>query len=328
LGRQEEYAPAGVLAATYVRGLDLLFQDRGAARSFYVKDGSGSTRALTNASGAVTDIYTYDGFGDLISRTGSTVNNYLFTGQWWDGSLGLYNLRARDYAPMTGRFLSRDMFQAVLLMPLTLNRFTYANNDPVNLTDPSGLIAGISPYEVEAQIQPLYWLDHLGQRFVFGQWTRLTPLIPLPPGVPDLFRAKPDILNYTLKTYNEIKPLSFSGVAEAIAQMALRKIQFVGLGYNPDIVWPMSLANPANVRFIFVGSQLLIFFNAGGVLFYSDILDLVRYGVVGTVTYLSFEAVRNILRDPRFFQQFVNAPVRAALSSTAPSWSCEGDWKQ
>ena len=41
----EQYAPGGVLAATYIQGLDLLFQDRSGARSFYVTDNIGSTRA-------------------------------------------------------------------------------------------------------------------------------------------------------------------------------------------------------------------------------------------------------------------------------------------
>ncbi len=66
----EEYAPGGILLATYVRGLDLLFQDRTAAGgntglSFYAVDGLGSTRALTNSSGAVTDTYTYEAYGAL-----------------------------------------------------------------------------------------------------------------------------------------------------------------------------------------------------------------------------------------------------------------------
>ena len=58
----EEYAPGGVLAATYVRGLDLLFQDRAGVRSYYAVDGLGSTRALTNSAGAITDTENFDAF--------------------------------------------------------------------------------------------------------------------------------------------------------------------------------------------------------------------------------------------------------------------------
>jgi YD repeat-containing protein len=77
----EEYT-GGVLAATYVRGLDLLFQDRGGIRSFVVKDGLGSIRALTNTATpvAVTDTFTYDPYGQETARTGSTVLPYRFAG--------------------------------------------------------------------------------------------------------------------------------------------------------------------------------------------------------------------------------------------------------
>ena len=75
----EEYATGGVLAVTYVRGLDLLFQDRGGTRSTFIKDGLGSTRRMTNQNEVVTDTYTYDAYGNLIASTGNTLNEYLFT---------------------------------------------------------------------------------------------------------------------------------------------------------------------------------------------------------------------------------------------------------
>ena len=57
----EEYAPGGVLAATYIRGIDLLFEDQVengvGTLSYYSSDNLGSTRALTNSAGAVTDTY-------------------------------------------------------------------------------------------------------------------------------------------------------------------------------------------------------------------------------------------------------------------------------
>jgi hypothetical protein len=44
--------------------------------SYYLQDGQGSTRALTSNSGAVTDTYTYSAYGELLDRTGTTVNAY------------------------------------------------------------------------------------------------------------------------------------------------------------------------------------------------------------------------------------------------------------
>jgi hypothetical protein len=48
---------------------------------FYGHDGQGSVRFLTDLTGAITDRYDYDAFGNLISQTGSTPNNYLYSGE-------------------------------------------------------------------------------------------------------------------------------------------------------------------------------------------------------------------------------------------------------
>ncbi len=56
---------------------------------------------------------------------------------------GLYNLRARLYTPATGRFLSRDTFDKGPGNPSELNRYVYTANNPVNASDPTGLVAAI-----------------------------------------------------------------------------------------------------------------------------------------------------------------------------------------
>ena len=109
----EEYAEGGVLAATYIRGIDLLFEDQSGVRCRITRPTtSGSTRALTNSAGAVTDTYSYDAYGNLIASTGTTVNPYLFTGQWFDAAIGQYYDRARDYNPVVGWFTSQDTFNS------------------------------------------------------------------------------------------------------------------------------------------------------------------------------------------------------------------------
>jgi RHS repeat-associated protein len=106
--------------------------------SYYAKDGLGSTRALTNANGVVTDRYVYDAFGQMIAQTGSTVNSYLFAGQQRDAATGLDYLRARYLNVGSDRFVSRDTFAGLSQDPLSLHRFLYADGNAVNLVDPSG----------------------------------------------------------------------------------------------------------------------------------------------------------------------------------------------
>jgi RHS repeat-associated protein len=129
----------GQVRADYTYGgNDLLSQARGGATSYYLADAQGSTRALLDASGATIDTYNYDAFGNLASSTGTTSNDYLFTGQQLDRGLGLYNLRAREYSPSIGRLTTRDTWAGSPMSPLTLNKYGYANADPVNRIDPTG----------------------------------------------------------------------------------------------------------------------------------------------------------------------------------------------
>jgi RHS repeat-associated protein len=135
----EEYQPGGATAVSYVYGLGLISQDRGGQQSFYVADGLGSTRALADSHGLVTDQYAYDAYGRIIGQSGSTANNYLFAGEQLDPNMGLYYLRARYYAPSIGRFLTTDPFAGRTIDPGSLHRYLYAGANPVNFKDPSGL---------------------------------------------------------------------------------------------------------------------------------------------------------------------------------------------
>jgi RHS repeat-associated protein len=106
--------------------------------SFYGYDGFGNVRQLMDKTGAVTDSYEYDAWGNTINSAGTTPNNYLYRGEQYDSDLGFYYLRARYFNPLTGRFLSRDSQEGSTRTPASLHRYMYANGDPVNGRDPSG----------------------------------------------------------------------------------------------------------------------------------------------------------------------------------------------
>jgi RHS repeat-associated protein len=107
--------------------------------SFYVYDGAGSVRQLTNSAGAVTDEYEYDAYGNSFTKSGATPNNYLYRGEQFDSDLSLYYLRARYYNPNTGRFMSRDPYDGNTILPISLHKYLYASGNPVNRIDPRGL---------------------------------------------------------------------------------------------------------------------------------------------------------------------------------------------
>jgi len=129
----------GIQEVSYVYGDDLISMKRpGAGTSYYHCDGQGSTRQLTGADGTVSDSYTYDAFGVLLNRTGSTVNNYLYTGEQYDPNTGFYYLRARYYNASLGRFTTMDSWEGSIWDPASLHKYLYCSNDPVNKIDPSG----------------------------------------------------------------------------------------------------------------------------------------------------------------------------------------------
>jgi RHS repeat-associated protein len=132
----------GAVTRTYAYGLQRIDENQQISGtwtpSFYGYDGHGNVRFLSNTSGAATDSYDYDAFGMPIKTSGTTANTYLYSGERYDSSVALYDLRARYYSQATGRFWTRDPVEGGRCSPLTLNPYTYADDDPANEIDPLG----------------------------------------------------------------------------------------------------------------------------------------------------------------------------------------------
>src|SRR5205823_6899594 len=88
----------------YTYGLNRISQSQASGTSFYGYDGHGNVRLLTDTTGAVTDRYDYDAFGNVIGQAGTTPNAYFYSGEQLDPNLGSYYLRARYLSQSTGRF--------------------------------------------------------------------------------------------------------------------------------------------------------------------------------------------------------------------------------
>jgi RHS repeat-associated protein len=139
----EEHDEQGNITARYVWGLGLVSRQDGlqGTHKVYHFDTRGSTLALTDLQGRVTDRYAYAPYGKLLAKRGYTANPFTYVGAHGviaDGN-GLYFMRARYYEPNLRRFITRDELSNVsLTMPQTINLYAYAEGDPLRLIDPEG----------------------------------------------------------------------------------------------------------------------------------------------------------------------------------------------
>ncbi|MCL5773493.1 MAG: hypothetical protein M1536_03855 [Firmicutes bacterium] len=128
---------------SYFYGVGQILQERGGASRFSHTDGLGSTIALTDETGTVTDAYDYDVWGAILppqpgDPPNQSYNKKKFTGQILDDDTGLLYLRARYYDQSLRRFISTDPDPGNIDDPLSMSPYLYCRNSPTNLTDPSG----------------------------------------------------------------------------------------------------------------------------------------------------------------------------------------------
>jgi len=76
------------------------------------------------------------GFGDNASENHSSRLGY--TGHEKDSTSGLTYMKARYYDGLTGRFLSNDPVGFNTANPMSFNRYSYGNNNPLKYVDPDG----------------------------------------------------------------------------------------------------------------------------------------------------------------------------------------------
>jgi RHS repeat-associated protein len=104
-----------------------------------IADHLGSPRLVVDSTtGVVMQRMDYDEFGNITLDTNPGFQPFGFAGGIYDRNTGLVRHGARDYDPETGRWTAKD--------PLgfegrSYNLYGYVQNDPVNFTDPSGLMS-------------------------------------------------------------------------------------------------------------------------------------------------------------------------------------------
>jgi RHS repeat-associated protein len=123
----------------YTYGMALISQRQtNTSTNFFITDGHGSTRVLSDVAGNVVNAFAYDAYGTLISSTSTPQTAYLYCCEQFDADVGQYYLRARYMNPDTGRFWTMDTYAGNNTDPLSLHKYQYTDNNPANGSDTSG----------------------------------------------------------------------------------------------------------------------------------------------------------------------------------------------
>jgi RHS repeat-associated protein len=106
-----------------------------------VSDHLGSVRLVVDIdTGEVAQRLDYDAFGRVLHDSAPGFQPFGFAGGHTDPDTGLVRFGARDYDPVVGRWTSKDPVGFAAGSP---NLYRYADGDPVNRIDPTGLF--VSP---------------------------------------------------------------------------------------------------------------------------------------------------------------------------------------
>lgn len=93
---------------TYLRRINLIASEIDRVVYYYILNEHGDVTQLWSQGGACKASYEYDAFGVERSPNREAENPFLYCGEYFDLSCGTYYLRARNYRPATGRFLTED----------------------------------------------------------------------------------------------------------------------------------------------------------------------------------------------------------------------------
>jgi RHS repeat-associated protein len=107
---------------------------QGTATDYLIKDHLASNRRVIRHSPASTSRFDYGPYGKPI---GTPLNGKAYINERYDAETGLMYLHARYFDPALGRFPTPDTWDPILA-GVDFNRYVYANNDPVNKSDPNG----------------------------------------------------------------------------------------------------------------------------------------------------------------------------------------------
>ncbi|WP_168123966.1 RHS repeat protein [Paenibacillus sp. HB172176] len=127
------------LKAKYIRGNGLVAREDDQGKAYYLLNGHGDVVELRDSTGNTKlNQYSYDVFGNIVSQYETIEQPFKYSGEMTDDTTELQYLRARWYDPSVGRFINKDTYEGELTNPLSLNLYTYVQNNPLIYNDPTG----------------------------------------------------------------------------------------------------------------------------------------------------------------------------------------------
>lgn len=210
----------------------------------YLEDGLGSVSAVLREGGAVAASLSYSpwgeeelateslpGYGDRFERP-----HYGYNAELTSPEGGLQYLRARWYDPSMGAFGSRDSLLGDAADPATLNRYAYAEGNPVASCDPTGHVRAYKN-RLSSQRATQRRVQASGSRrttsakktSVFAKVSAavarfVSPLVKAPP----LKKMTKELSRATNRTFNRLPPAPAASVVAVGAGAALRNAYYGG----------------------------------------------------------------------------------------------------
>ena len=128
----------GDVTTSYLHGEGPIAAQTGEDVLFFHLDPIGSTNAVTDAAGELVAAYHYSAYGEVSGKGPRHADvDLLFHAQQLDRVSGLYNMRARQYDPDTGRFTQREPAVTPAGMAME-SAYAFVGNKPTLRTDPTG----------------------------------------------------------------------------------------------------------------------------------------------------------------------------------------------
>jgi RHS repeat-associated protein len=119
---------------TYLYGNTVVAQISNTQTDYYLPDVLNPVRQLTSPTSKVQPSQCFTTFDEVKEKYGDAEDTFGYAGQMYDEQTGLLYLRARYYAPGTGRFINHDTWSGDSNMPMSYNTRLYGYGNLVDLS--------------------------------------------------------------------------------------------------------------------------------------------------------------------------------------------------